>query len=222
MRGAKMNSKLVLLMAVMVVSTAHAQLKIDFTQIDGAVEAGFQGYFAGHENPITFTAQSYSAFGTTITLTPTWTANATAAAMQMYRRSGGNYRWTGAHDDLIRDWIGTDNREPGDPLTLTIRGLPAGIYVWLSYHHDGDNQTGLFDVTIKDAHGSRTTTGIDITDTRVTDLVVDFQDISTFSTTIFSNGTDDITISFHQQANTPTDRAFFVMNGFELTRVPLP
>jgi hypothetical protein len=208
------------MMGVVVVSTAHAQLKIDFTQIDGAVEAGYEGYFAGQENPITFTAQSYTAFGTTITLTPTWAADATAATMQMYRRAGGNYQWTGSHDDLIRDWIGTDNRQPGDPLTLTISGLPTGEYTWFSYHHDGDNQTGLFDVTVNDARGSTTITDIDITDTRVTDLVVDFENISTFTTTIFSNGTDDIAIDFHQQASAPVDRAFFVMNAFELTRIP--
>ena len=37
---------------------------------------------------------------------------------------------------LLRDWIGTDTRQPGDPMTLTITGLPAGTYEWVSYHHD--------------------------------------------------------------------------------------
>jgi len=205
---------------LMAVSTTQAELKIDFTQNGGAVEAGWQGYFADQEVLSSFTTQSFSVFGATISITPTWAAGAVNATAQMYLRAGGNYQWTGAHDDLLRDWIGTDNRQAGDPLTLTIRGLPAGGYTWLSYHHDGDNQTGLFDVTVNDARGSKTTTDVDITDTRVTDLIVDFQDISTFTTTIFSNGTDGITIDFHHQENSPTDRAFFVMNAFELTRVP--
>jgi len=80
--------------------TAQAQLRVDFTQTGDPVQAGFEGYFAGHENPITFTAQSYSAFGTTITVTPSWTASATADTTQMID-SGGN---DSTHaPDLLRD-----------------------------------------------------------------------------------------------------------------------
>jgi hypothetical protein len=41
--------------------TAQARLKIDFSQTNGAVEPGYQGYFASDKNTATFTAQSYQA-----------------------------------------------------------------------------------------------------------------------------------------------------------------
>lgn len=214
-----MSRKLVFVtIASMIVSAGHAQLKIDFSQSGGPVEAGYQGYFASERAPATFTAQSYSAFGATITIKPTWGPAAVAAAMRMVSRVGSaNNRYTGDHKALLDDWIGTDNRSAGDPMTLTISGLPVGTYTWLSYHHDPDNQTGLFDVTVTDATGSVTTSNIDISDSRLSGIV-DFANITRFSTQIISNGSD-ITLIFHAQASTPTERAFFVMNGFELTKV---
>ena len=63
-------------------TVVQAELKIDFSQMGGRVEAGYEGYFAAHENPATFTAQSYSAFGTTVTVTPSWAAGATQRQRQ--------------------------------------------------------------------------------------------------------------------------------------------
>jgi len=209
-----------------IVSAAHAQLKVDFSQTGGPVEAGFQGYFATERTPASFTAQSYSAFGATITIKPTWSPTAVPAAMRMVSRVGSaNNRYTGDHKPLLDDWIGTDNRSAGDPMTLTISGLPVGTYTWLSYHHDPDNQTGLFDVTVTDATGSVTTSNIDISDSRISGII-DFANVTRFSTEIISNGSD-ITLIFHAQASTPTERAFFVMNGFEiidndLAKLPSP
>jgi hypothetical protein len=126
---------------VLGITEAQAQLKIDFGTTTTPVENGFQAYTASHEVADTFTAQSFSAFGTTITITPSWASGAAAAAMQMYDRvADGRYNYAGDMADLIADWIGTDTRQPGNPLTLTISGLPKGTYSWLSYHHDGVDQ----------------------------------------------------------------------------------
>jgi len=210
---------------VTAVSTAQATLKIDFSRIGGDVQAGYEGYLARNESLTTFTAQSYSAFGGTITVKPTWAAGAGDAIAQMYIRP----KWTMLdYADLFFDWIGTDNRLPiGDPLTLTISGLPAGIYRWLSYHHDladgatGGYQTGLFDVTVYDAAGSATTVGVDISSASPRgEGIINFADVSTFTTQIKSNGSD-ITLVFHQQVTTPQPECFFLMNGFEITRVLL-
>lgn len=206
--------------------TTQAQLKITFTVTNGPVEAGYQGYFATRSQPATFTAQSYSAFGTTVTIQPTWAPGATNAASVMINRTGsGNNRYADAHPDLINTWIGTDTRQVGNPMTLTISGLPEGTYSWLSYHHDGDNQTGQFDVTVNDAAGSATTTGIDISDSRTSGILA-FEDITTFTTTIASDGTSDVTLVFRQTSNSSsTALAFFVMNGFELSdqaKEPVP
>lgn len=196
--------------------TAQAQLKIDFSQTGGPVEAGYQGYFASHEVANTFTAQTYSAFGATITIQPTWASDAVVAAMQMILRADDDDTEA---PDLIRDWIGTDGRSAGDPMTLTIKGLPAGSYAWLSYHHDPQDQTGQFSVTVNDATGSTTTTDIDISDITPSG-VVKLADMAQFTTTITSNGADDVTLVFDITSSTgATTTAFFVMNAFELTAI---
>ena len=195
---------------------AHAQLKIDFSQTNGAVETGYQGYFAGDKNTATFTAQSYAAFGTTVTIQPTWASNAVAGAIRMIDRGTND----GLLDavSLLRDWIGTDTRSAGDPMTLTITGLPAGPYDWLSYHHDAENQTGLFRVTVNDARGSAVTAGIDISNT-VGSTVKTLADATKFATTFVSNGKDGITLVFDQtSASSVTANAIFVMNGFDVTK----
>lgn len=191
--------------------TAQAQdLRIDFSQTNGPVEDGYQAYRADHEVQATFTAQSFAAFGTMVTIQPTWAAGATPQAMQMIDRGGDD--GTEA-PDLVRDWIGTDGRQPGDPMTLTITGLPAGTYTWISLHDDPQDQTGIFDATVNDAAGSTTTTDIDISDISVLALA----DMTTFTATIVSNGTDPVSLVFARTSPTnPVSTAFFLMNSFEL------
>jgi len=181
-----------------------AALKIDFTQTGGPVEAGFQPYYADHESALTFTEQFYSAFGSTVVVMPIWPNHPAPQAMQMIERSSGSA--------LAIDWIGTDARVAGaDPLVLAIDGLPAGRYAWISYHHDTQDQTGLFDVTVTDATGSVTTRGVDISNGAVA-----FADMTTFETVIESDGTTLVTLSFDNQGYTSVSGAFFVMNGFIL------
>ena len=101
-------------------------------------------------------------------------------------------------------------------MTVTISGLPAGTYEWVSYHHDPQDQTGIFEVTVTDALGSKTTSNIDISNG------VNFKlaDITKFTTTIVSDGKKNITLVFHQtSASAVVANAIFVMNGFELTVV---
>ena len=43
----------------------------------------------------------------------------------------------------------------GDPITITIAGVPAGLYLWKSYHHDPHDQTGLINIRITDMHSAR-------------------------------------------------------------------
>jgi hypothetical protein len=199
----------------LVIGLAAAQgqdLKIDFSQTNGPVQEGYQAYRADHEVAATFTAQSFEAFGATVTILPTWAAGATPQAMQMIQRPDDD---ASEAPDLVRDWIGTDGRQPGDPMTLTISGLPEGTYSWVSLHHDPQDQTGIFDVTVNDAAGSTTTTDVDISDVSILALA----DMTTFTTTITSNGTDPVTLVFTRTSpagdNTITT-TFFVMNSFEM------
>jgi hypothetical protein len=130
---------------------------------------------------------------------------------QMIDRGGDD----GSKDpDLLRDWIGTDLRPPavGNPLILTLSGLPAGTYTWTSFHHDPENQTGLFDVEVRDAQGATVTTGIDITDGSLADP----NNYTRFITTIVSDGSDVVLVFEQQPYGTDGAAAIFVMNGFEL------
>ncbi len=201
------------------VGVAQAELRIDFSQTGGPVEAGFQGYFADNDQPDTFTAQDFPAFGTTITVKPSWAPDATPQTTDMMDR--GNNDGITDHVDLLRDWIATDNRQPGAPMTLTISGLPAGDYSWLSYHHDNHLQRGVFDVTVTDATGSVTTTDIQITDTR-TSGVVNFEDMARFTATIVSDGTNPVTLVFHLHPPSSTQTSAQLMNGFELALLHNP
>lgn len=190
------------------------QLKIDFNIAGGVTAAGYQGYFATDKNAASFTAQSYSAFGTTVTIQPTWVAGANANALRMIDRSNDAAL---ENSDLLRDWIGTDTRTtPADPMTLTIKGLPAGTYEWLSYHHDHNDQTGIFSVTVNDAAGSKTTDNLDISNGASFKLA----DVTKFKTTIKADGKNDVTLVFHQtSASSVVANAIFVMNAFEMTRL---
>lgn len=195
-------------------SVAQAQLKIDFNVTGGATEPGWQGYFATDKSAASFTAQSYTAFGTTVTIQPTWVSGAAAGALREIDRGTDDGM---DPQDLLRDWIGTDTRTtPADPMTLTISGLPAGTYQWVSYHHDPQDQTGIFDVTVNDASGSKTTTGIDISNG------VNFKiaDITKFTTPILADGKKPVTLVFHQTSSSAVvANAIFVMNAFDLTLV---
>lgn len=202
---AKIMHLILLFGLLSVVSSAGGALRVDFTRIGGPVEAGYQGYFADHESAVSFTEQSFSAFGTTVTLIPVWLNDPAEQAMQMIDRASGS--------SLLTDWIGTDARvSNADPLVLMISGLPAGSFAWTSFHHDPQDQTGLFDVTVADALGSETTTGIDISNGN---LALDA--VTRFETTIVSDGVEPVLMSFDNRGNASISEAFFVLNAFELT-----
>jgi hypothetical protein len=124
--------------------------------------------------------------------------------MQMIERSSGS--------SLLIDWIGTDARVANaDPLVLMIGGLPAGPYAWTSYHHDTQDQTGLFDVTVADADGSETTKGIDISNGPAA-----LEGVTRFETEIVSDGMNPVALSFVNQGYAQVSEAFFVMNALVL------
>ncbi len=213
---------------LVVLSSAQAALRVDFGSPTSLVEDGFEQFGGVNANAVDLYApRTYSAFETTVTVSVSWNpplAPPNWSSMRVVDRSAGASIDQMAN--LLRDWIGTDGRQYGDPLTLTISGLPAGEYPWLSYHHDADNQTGEFDVVITDASGVRTFTGIQITD-RVLDGVVTLAGASKFSTMITSDGSSPVVLTFTNPVGLsqtgvapPAGREFFIMNGFEIIPEP--
>ncbi len=194
----------ILFILIAQVSADSAALRVDFTRRGGPVEPGYQGYFADHESVTTFTEQGFEAFGITVWVMPIWPGSPAGEAMQMIQRSSGS--------DLLADWIGTDARvDYADPLVLGLGDLPAGIYAWTSFHHDPQDQTGLFTVTVTDATGSTTTPDVDISNGNIAG-----DDVGRFETVIVSDGVHSVFLSFENQGFTDVSEAFFVMNAFVL------
>ena len=111
----------------------------------------------------------------------------------------------GYDPNMLAEWIGTDTRTIGDPLVLTISGLPSGSYTWTSTHHDYNDQTGLFDVYVDGVLA-----GEDI------DISTGNELPTQFTTSVTTNGSDLVVI-FDKKAYDSESASFFIMNAFEIT-----
>ena len=239
------------------VGAVNAQpLMIDFnsTTQDGGPhnQAGYQAYDAGHEVAADFVTQSYSAFGTTVGVTPAWPNTTAATVQQMIDRAVGNDdQWLGDKLDLVTDWIGIDSRTANggngdwardgssDPtyMTLSLSGLPAGDYNWLSYHHDTENIWSDFQAEISVDGGA---TYASLGDKQMTSSSTGGNPAATvlytsgdpaalpsaLTTSFSANGSDDVVLRFAPFADgvdpVAVHKQFFAMNGFEVTQVPEP
>lgn len=212
-----------LLLVLIVISTSrgtlYAQdLRVDFSQPGTPVEPGWQAYTGIHENPPSFTPQDFNAFGTVVTVSVAWAGGAADEAAQMVDRGGDG--GTDA-EALLRDWMGTDTRYAGEPLTLTLRGLPAGTYTWESYHHDTHDQTHAFRATVHDATGTTRHEGMDIS-SGWSDGITNLAHVSTFATTITSDGSEIRVVFDLEDSDSDVARMFFVLNGFRVIRSAEP
>ncbi|MCF6357816.1 MAG: chitobiase/beta-hexosaminidase C-terminal domain-containing protein, partial [Draconibacterium sp.] len=181
------------------------ELKVDFSKNSSPVWDGFSGFFAEHENNSSFLPQTYTINGNVITVEIAWPAGTVKEVKQMIDR-GGNAGVEGS--DLLRDWIGTDGRKERVPIVMTIKGVPPGVYEWKSFHHDNNDQTGVFNVEIKDALHSFTIKGVDISNG-----ILPINSVTTLQTTLKSDSSD-ITFSFEMNSYPDNSTSFFVMNGF--------
>ena len=177
---------------------------IDFSQEPASVENGFMGFLAKHEVASTFVPQTFTSEGITITIHAGWPAGTSNTAMQLIDRGASPEQ---GMENLLRDWIGTDGRVARVPMDLTISGLPSGTYNWLSYHHDNSDQTGLFNVSVSDASGTKTFKNIDISNGKLPP-----ESVTTFKTLLTSDGSD-IVLTFAQDSWPDNSTSFFVMNG---------
>ena len=173
----KTRSCLTATMFILSASMVHAQdLNIDFnstSQDNGPHNnAGFEPYDAAHETPADFVTKSYTAFGTTVGVTPAWPNTTDATVQQMIDRSTNDFdvHWTDTDVDGVTDFLGIDTRTgnggngnwdgtTGTPtyMTLSLSGLPANEYNWRSFHHDTEHVHTFFQVELSTDGGANYT-----------------------------------------------------------------
>jgi len=214
------------ILAVSVASLPAQELRVDFTQTGGNVEVGFEGYFADHEVNESFTTQTFSALGGTVTLTPIWADDMVVPPVdgsttildglneskQLILRTGDS-----PQPDLYQDWIGLDGRgalNAGNPLQLILGGIPAGTFSLITHHHDPSNQTGLIDLTITAA--GRTGLPVEIDQSAgggagATPTVAQFFFISDGSDVILSYSNQAAAAGVNQSGND-----FIIINAIEI------
>jgi hypothetical protein len=201
------------------VSARAATLALDFQPTGGTTAPGYQAFEATNQT-IPTAGTNYSAFGSTVSVSLA-TANLPDGNLD-FRAVARN----GAANSLTNDWIGVDTRNAGMNVTMTVNvaGLPAGLYSWLSTHHDGGpgatngNLSGMPDYSFTDATGVRT--GI-LNESSQNDG----DPVATFATTFRSNGVAPVSLTMtmdNGQGDVPANALFAFINGVEITNIPEP
>ena len=217
---------------------SSAGLLVDFssTALNGQNgvfhDQGRQPYVADHETDLSVDRSeifNVPAFGgANITLTVDFPDTTFNTAKQLIgRASVAGY--DGDDPELARDWIGVDTRviQGGNGLDnptsirFTLDGVPAGTYLYSSFHHDIDGQRGNFDVRLTDANNA------DVAyDSRTMTASTDGSNPgagqtlhvlpSTMNAVVTSNGINPIVITYQglETNNVVTD--FVGINGFDL------
>jgi len=204
-----------------------ATLSLDFQPTGVTPVAGFEAFGATNQDAAAGASAMYSAFGTTVTVTLA-TSNLPDGALdfRVVTRNG-----TDTATNVANDWIGVDTRNTGVDVTMTITlsGLPAGQYNWLSGHHDGGgaqgtgngNIQGLADFNITDATGSsNNANAVNLTRN---DTLTDTPD--PFSYDFTSDGSDvvvDLVMDINQGDVGDTNAIFIHMNSLAISEIPEP
>lgn len=128
----------------------------------------------------------------------------------------------GGLNDLLRDWIGMDQRGGDNDLSLSISNLAAGNYLIRSYHTDigsvagQGNQQGQLDILVNDGK-----------------IIDDFQILGENATpntatspnfidyVVASDGVNPVSLTYLTNSAI-SDQAFTVFNGFEITATSAP
>jgi hypothetical protein len=214
--------------------------------------AGYSPYHAAHEVAAGFITATYSTTfaitgAATVSLTPTWSNTSDNRVMQSIDRGAGNdanYSNPGAYSlDLVTDWIGVDTRTAnggngdfngvsGTPtwIELTLGGLPAAEYQWVSIHHDTENVFSNFNVYV-DTGAGFTLVGSGYqndsspggTPSSGTESA---GPANTFATNFTADGLNPVAVRFEplsgEIAAGLVHNQLFAINGFQLEQIPEP
>lgn len=214
-----LRQKMIALWAIAIIglaSTANAaMLALDLQPTGGTTAAGFLPLEVDDKVvfPATGTDFAGTEFGTTV--------NVTLSAANL-RTGSGDYRSVarnGAASDIVNDWIGVDARGAlNAEFTISVSGLPAGEYNWVSEHHDGGagatngNISGPANYSFTDSVG--TTAGTQpISQQNLS------QPIESFSTSFTSDGMNPVSMTLTSAGAAPI---FVFTNSLVISAVPEP
>lgn len=200
---------------------AAPAVAVDFGDVNQSVQAYHKAFAEGSGGDINFTGPATMSYDTPVAnggnLTVT-IATDNSATHSLDFRDRGAVTYTdpdlGSIGSLLQDQVKNQN---GD-LILTLTGLAAGQYEMTSWHHDqsGGATNNILNILVSDAVGL----GRDVAD----GLVVSGGSTPALAThatySIFSNGVDPITITFHN-ADTNGDLET-PLNGFQIQAIPAP
>lgn len=206
------------------VASYGATLSIDFQPTGGTTAAGYQAFEFTTQGAFPVSS-NYTEFGSTITVS----VNSADVGDNNDNRS---IQRSGALTDVRNDWLGVDARNTagGNPeatFTITVSGLPAGLYSWDSILHDGG--TGTTGGGQGNIFGNIRTTFTDATGTVLGTSVISAenpadgggpQPQSNFTTTFTSDGSD-VSLALGS-TGTGGDAIFALTNSLEITAIPEP
>ncbi len=208
-------------LACLTAASHAATLSLDFQPTGGTTAAGFQPFEVTTGVVFPAAGTNYSEFGATINVAVSGANLETVPAD--YRAITRN----GAATDERNDWIGVDARNAagGNPVamfTITVSGLPAGLYSWTSLLHDGG--TGTTGTGQGNISGNVRTTFTDATGivngTAVISSQNPLQPTSSFTTNFSSNGSPvSLTLG---TTGVNGDAIFALADSLVITNIPEP
>lgn len=211
-------------LASLAAASNAATLSIDFQPTGATTAAGYQAFEFTTQGAFPVSAV-YSEFGTNITIS-------VSSANVGDNNDNRSITRNGALTDVRNDWLGVDARNAvgGNPealFTITLSGLPAGVYTWDSILHDGGtgasgpgqgNINGNIRTTFTDATGTVNGTSVISAENPGGDAPPQPQ--SNFTTSFTSDGSD-VSLALGS-TGTSGDAIFALASSLEVTSIPEP
>lgn len=140
----------VILIASVLTISAQDSLKVNFKKSgEGAIESGWDSLMVGDKAEYGAGAKTFFAFDNTpISVEPLWLASPEASNTRAIARTSNGYK--GSLQNMLSTYIAVDTKHTNDcdAVGVKISGLPAGKYIFNSYHHDFRDQLGSFTVSV--------------------------------------------------------------------------
>lgn len=199
--------------------TVHADLLVDFGNGTTPVQGGYEEFAYSNGAGFNGVFQDFAGTGldngTDVRVSLGTTGTDITRQRSVDRSSASSLG--GGLNDLLRDWIGMDQRGGDNDLSLSISNLAAGNYLIRSYHTDigsvpgQGNQQGQLDILVNDGK-----------------IIDDFQVLGENATpntatspnfidyVVASDGVNPVNLTYLTNSAI-SDQAFTVFNGFEVT-----